>query len=324
MQAVMCNAYGPPEMLAVEDIAAPAAGSGEVVVDVAFCGLNFMDTLIIENKYQVKPPLPFSPGAEFSGVVRALGEGVAGFKPGDRVAGFSGHGAARAQIACTAAQLFLLPDGLPLDKAAGLTVSYGTSHHALKQRAKLKPGESLAVLGASGGVGLAAVELGAAMGAKVIACASSPEKLAFAIEAGAVRGIDYSAEPLRDALKAATGGRGVDVIYDPVGGDLTEAALRAIAWEGRLLVIGFAGGGIPRIPLNLALLKSCDIQGVFWGEFAKRQPALHQANMREIASWVLDGRLSGHVHGIFPLQEIAAAMAVLKRREAIGKVLLRV
>ena len=324
MQAAMCNAYGPPETLVIEDIAPPVAGPGEVLVDVAFCGLNFMDTLIIENLYQVKPPLPFSPGAEFSGVVRALGAGVSGFKPGDRVAGFTGHGAARAQLACPAAQLFLLPDGLPLDKAAGLTVSYGTSYHALKQRAKLQPGETLAVLGASGGVGLAAVELGAAMGADVIACASSPEKIAFALEAGARRGIDYSTVGLKDALKAATGGRGIDVIYDPVGGDLTEAALRAIAWEGRLLVIGFAGGAIPRIPLNLALLKGCDIQGVFWGEFANREPALHQSNMGDIAAWVREGRLSGHIHGIFPLQDVAAALAVLKRRQATGKVLLRV
>ena len=324
MQAVLCKAFGPPETLVLEEIAAPVAGPGELLVDVAYVGLNFMDTLVIENKYQVKPPLPFSPGAEFSGTVRASGAGVTGFARGDRVAGFVGHGAARAQIACPAAQMFALPDGLALDKAAGLTVSYGTSLHALAQRARLQPGETLAVLGASGGVGLAAVEIGAAMGARVIACASSPEKVAFAMRAGAATGIDYSSGELKQALRDATGGAGVDVIYDPVGGALTEAALRAIAWAGRLLVIGFAGGGIPKIPLNLALLKSCDILGVFWGEFARRNPEQNAANMARIAQWVLEGRLSGHIHAVYPLAQVAEALGVLQRREAAGKVLLRV
>ena len=323
-KAVMCKAFGPPESLVLENIAPPVAGPGEILVDVAYVGLNFFDTLIIENKYQAKPPLPFSPGAEFSGIVAALGAGVKDFAPGDRVAGFTGHGAARTQVACPASQAFRLPDGLALDKAAGLCVTYGTSLHALKQRAHLQPGETLAVLGASGGVGLAAVEIGAMMGADVIACASTPAKLAFALAAGARRGIDYAAVDIKEALKQATGGSGVDVIYDPVGGPLSEAALRAIAWQGRFLVIGFASGEIPRMPLNLALLKGCDILGVFWGDFVRRSPAIHQANMQEIAAGVRDGKLSGHVHAVFPLAGVAEALGILVRREALGKVLLKV
>ena len=324
MRALLCRTFGPPQSLEIADIAAPAAGAGEILAEVAFVGLNFMDTLIIENKYQVKPPLPFSPGAEFSGRVAAIGPGVSGFAVGDRVAGFTGFGAAQALVACPAAQAFIVPDGVPLEKAAGLWVTYGTSLHALRQRGRLQPGETLAVLGASGGVGLAAVEIGVLMGAKVIACASSPDKVAFALAAGAELGIDYSAADLKLALKAATEGKGVDVIYDPVGGNLSEAALRAIAWGGRHLVIGFAAGEIPRIPLNLALLKGCDIAGVFWGEFVKRLPEVNRANMADIADWVQDGRLCAHVHGLFPLADAAAALDVLKRREAVGKVVLAV
>ena len=322
MQALLCKGFGPPETLVVADVAPPIAGRGEIVVDVAFAGLNFLDTLIIENKYQVKPALPFSPGAEFSGRVAALGADVTGFAVGDRVAGFTGYGAARAQVACPAAQAFVLPDNLPLEKAAGLCVTYGTSLHALKQRARLLPGETLAVLGASGGVGLAAVELGVRMGANVIACASSAEKLAFARQAGAGQTIDYSSAGLKEALKAATAGRGVDVIYDPVGGALSEAALRAIAWQGRHLVIGFAAGEIPRIPLNLVLLKGCDLVGVYWGDFVKRDPQLHQANMVQIAAWVAEGKLSAHVHAVLPLARAAEALGLLVRREALGKVVL--
>ena len=324
MLALMCKAFGPPESLVLEEIDAPVAGPGEIIVDVAFAGLNFLDTLIIENKYQVKPPLPFSPGAEFSGHVAAIGAGVTGFRTGDRVAGFTGHGCARAQVACPASQAFVLPDGLGLEQAAGLCVTYGTTLHALRQRGRLRPGETLAVLGASGGVGLAAVEIGAVLGARVIACASSSDKVAFAMRAGAHEGIDYSQGDLKAALKRAAGPGGVDVIYDPVGGSLSEAALRAIAWEGRHLVIGFASGEIPKIPLNLALLKGCDIIGVFWGEFVRRSPEVHQANMLEIAGWVRDGRLSAHVHAVLPLAEAAQALGILKRREALGKVLLAV
>ncbi len=324
MRAVLCENWGPPESLTVRDIAAPVPAAGEVLVAVKFAALNFLDTLIIENKYQVKPNLPFSPCGEFSGHVVALGEGVSGFKPGDAVAGFIGYGAARDMVVCPASQMIMVPDGLPLEKAAGLFVTYGTTLHAFRQRARLQVGETLAVLGATGGVGLAAVELGHCLGARVIACASSAEKLVFARQAGADEVVDYSATDLKEALKSLTGGKGVDVVYDPVGGKLTEAALRALAWEGRLLVIGFAAGEIPRIPLNLALLKGCDIQGVFWGDFVRRAPDLQRANMRDIADMAADGRISAHIHRILPLENIAEALNILKRREALGKVVLAV
>nr|HMN52147.1 NADPH:quinone oxidoreductase family protein [Xanthobacteraceae bacterium] len=253
MKAVLCVRYGGPEALEIRDIPEPVAGKGEVVVKIAAAALNFFDTLIIQGKYQYKPDMPFSPASEFSGTVESVGEGVTGFKPGDRVIGNIPTGAAREKIAVPARALISVPDGLELEKGAGLIVTYGTTIHALKDRAKLKPGETLAVLGASGGVGLAAVELGKVLGAKVIACASSPEKLAFAKQHGADELIDYSKEDLKERLKTLTNGKGVDVIYDPVGGDFAEAALRSIAWEGRFLVIGFAAGEIPQNPPYPAL-----------------------------------------------------------------------
>lgn len=323
MRALVCNAFGPPETLVIEEAPDPSPAGGQVMVDIHFAGLNFFDTLIIENKYQVKPPLPFSPGGEFSGIVSALGAGAAGFKPGDRVAGYCGYGAARGRIACPADQLFILPPHLSLEKAAGLTVTYGTTLHALAQRADLQSGETLAVLGASGGVGIAAVEIGNLLGARVIACASSPEKVAFALSSGAAQGIDYSAQDLKNELKRLTGGRGVDIVYDPVGGHLSEPALRALAWQGRLLVIGFAAGPIPKIPLNLVLLKGCDIRGVFWGEFIKREPAVNRANMARIFDWAARGAISAPIHAILPLEEAAAALGLLSGRKALGKVLLR-
>ena len=322
MKALLCGALGPPDRLTVADLPAPQPGAGEAVVEVHFAGLNFFDTLIIEGKYQVKPPLPFSPGGEFSGIVSALGSGVTGLKIGDRVAGYCGYGAARQQLACAASQLSVLPAGLPLDKAAGLIVTYGTSLHALRQRAALQPDETLAVLGASGGVGLAAVEIGVLMGAQVIACASSAEKVAFAQAAGAQSGIDYANGNLKDALKATTGGRGVDVVYDPVGGALSEAAVRALAWKGRLLVIGFAAGPIPAVPLNLVLLKGCDLRGVFWGDFIKREPILHGENMAQILAWAASGALKVQIDSVFPLEQAAEALGRLSRRLAKGKVLL--
>ncbi len=322
MRAVSCEAWGPPESLVIKDIPTPAPGAGEVLVRTSFAALNFLDTLIIENKYQVKPNLPFSPCGEFSGHVEALGAGVSGFQPGDAVAGFIGYGAAREMVICPASQMIKVPDGLSLEKAAGLFVTYGTTMHAFRQRARLRAGETLAVLGATGGVGLAAVELGHCLGARVIACASSAEKLEFARKAGADEVVDYATNDLKEALKTLTGGKGVDVVYDPVGGHLTEAALRALAWEGRLLVIGFAAGEIPRIPLNLALLKGCDIQGVFWGDFVRRSPDLQRENMRDIAAMAADGRISAHIHRILPLENIAEALNILKRREALGKVVL--
>ena len=323
MRAVMCKGFGPPESLVVETLPDPTPGKGEVVVDVSFIGLNFFDTLIIQNKYQLKPSLPFSPASEFAGRVSAVGEGVAGLKVGDRVCGSLGYGAARTKIVARADQVYAIPDGLSDEKAAGLIITYGTSHHALKQRAKLKAGETLAVLGASGGVGIAAVELGALMGARVIACASSPDKIDFAKRHGAAEGIDYSKADLKEELKRLTGGKGVQVIYDPVGGDFAEAALRAIAWEGRFLVIGFAAGAIPKMPLNLALLKGCDILGVFWGAWTQADPAAHRENMAELLAWARDGKLKAHTHAVLPLENVAEALNILVRREAQGKVLLK-
>jgi NADPH2:quinone reductase len=323
MRAILCKTFGPPENLVLEDVPDPTPAPGEAVVDIAYVGLNFFDTLIIENKYQVKPPPPFSPGGEFSGTISALGAGVTGFKVGDTVAGSSGFGAAREKIAIPVEQLVAVPDGLPLEKAAGLLITYGTSLHALKQRARLQKGETLAVLGASGGVGIAAVEIGHLMGARVIACASSPDKVAFAREHGADEGIDYAAEDLREALKRVSGGKGIDVVYDPVGGDYSEIGVRSMAWKGRFLVVGFAAGTIPKIPLNLALLKGCEIVGVFWGAFTKQEPQANRENNAEILAWARDGKLDAHIHAILPLEQTAEALGMLTRREAKGKVLLK-
>lgn len=323
MRALLCERFGGPETLAVREAPTPAPGPGEALVDTAFVALNFFDTLLIENKYQFKGTPPFSPGGEFSGRIAALGEGVSGFAVGDRVAGAMTFGAARSHLVVPAATLVKVPDAVRDEAAAGLFVTYGTTLHALGQRGELKPGETLAVLGASGGVGIAAVEIGALMGARVIACASGPEKLAFCARHGAALGVDYAKEDIKTALKRETDGAGVDVVYDPVGGALTEAALRALAWKGRLLVIGFASGEIPRIPLNLTLLKGCDIRGVFWGDFIKREPQAHRANMARLLDWTGEGKLAVHVHGVWPFEQAAQAMDELIARRAQGKVLLR-
>ncbi len=323
MKALLCLRYGPPQALEIQDIPEPAAGPGEVVVAVAAAALNFFDILAIAGKYQVKPEFPFSPAAEFAGTVAAVGAGVKDFKAGDRVAGSIGFGAAREQVAVKAQQLVRVPEGLPLEKAAGIIITYGTALHALKDRARLKPGETLAVLGAAGGVGLAAVELGKAMGARVIACASSADKLEFAKKHGADEGIDYSKEDLKERLRALTAGNGVDVIYDPVGGVYAEAALRAIAWQGRFLVIGFASGEIPKIPLNLLLLKSTDLLGVFWGEFIRRNPDAHRANMAEILSLARKAKISAHVDAVYPLERAAEAFEAIAQRKAKGKIVLK-
>jgi NADPH2:quinone reductase len=323
MKALLCTRLGGPEDLSVEEIAEPVAGPGEALVRVTLAALNFFDTLIIAGRYQVKPELPFSPGGEASGVIEALGPGVDGFAVGDRVIVHQKFGTARARIAVETHHLTRIPDGVSDEQAAGLTITYGTSLHALRDRAKLQPGETLAVLGASGGVGLAAVELGAILGARVIACASSPDKLTVAQAHGATHGVDYAADNLREALRMLTEGQGVDVIYDPIGGDYAEPALRSLGWKGRYLVIGFAAGDIPRIPLNLALLKGIDIQGVHWGVFVDREPEAHAENQRQLLAWVAEGRLTAKVHGVYPLTDYAEALGILKRREAVGKVLLR-
>ena len=323
MKALLCTRYGTPDDLEIADIADPTPATGEAVVRIHAAALNFFDTLIIAGKYQTKPPMPFSPSAEFAGVVESLGDGVTSLKIGDRVLGYSRYGAARERIAIAAEKLVKIPDALDFDRAAGLCVTYGTTLHALKDRAKLKAGETLAVLGASGGVGLAAVELGKIMGARVIACASSPEKIAFARSHGADDGIDYAAEDLKEALRRVTNGNGPDVIYDPVGGAYAESALRTIAWQGRFLVVGFAAGDIPKLPLNLVLLKGCDVLGVFWGSWIERNPAGHRANTEQLLAWCAEGKLSSHVHAVYPLSEAATALKAIAARQVMGKVILR-
>jgi len=321
MKAVLCTQFGGPEALEVADIESPVAGPGEVVVAVRAAGLNFFDTLIIQNKYQFKPDLPFSPGAEIAGEVTSLGDGVEGIQVGDRVMAYSVWGGVRAEIAISQEAVIAMPDGLDFVTAAGLIVTYGTSLHALKDRADLQPGETLAVLGASGGVGQAAVEIGKAMGARVIACASSDDKLEFCRTLGADETLNYTDEDLKTRLKELTDGKGVDVIYDPVGADLAEPALRAIGWNGRFLVVGFAGGGIPKIPLNLALLKGCQIVGVFWGDHLVREPDRHRANMAQLLDWVVNGKIKPHIHKVYPLAETADALLSIARREVRGKVI---
>jgi NADPH2:quinone reductase len=321
MRAVICKEFGPPSALVVEDVPEPEAGRGQVVIDVHACAVNFPDVLIIQDKYQFKPGLPFSPGGEVSGVVRALGPDVeARVKVGDRVIASTGWNGMTEQVAVGAGALIPVPDNVELIAASGLLTTYGTTHYALKDRAKLEPGETLLVLGAAGGVGLAAVELGRAMGARVIAAASSEEKLALCRERGADATINYATEDLKTRTKELTDGHGVDVVYDPVGGEYSEQALRAIAWEGRFLVIGFAAGDIPRIPLNLALLKSCDIVGVFWGAFTMREPDKNRANIAELLQMWADGRISLYVSERFPLERGAEAIAHLADRKAKGKV----
>ena len=323
MKAVLCTRFGGPDDLELADLPAPEPGGGEVTVAVKAAALNFFDTLIIAGKYQMKPAFPFSPAAEFAGVVDRVGAGVTALKPGDRVAASMGYGAARECVVIAANRLARVPDNVDFDRAAGLLITYGTTLHALKDRAKLKAGETLAVLGASGGVGLAAVELGKEMGARVIACASSEHKLALARQHGADAVINYAAEDLREALRRATDGKGPDVIYDPVGGPYSEPALRAIGWEGRFLVVGFAAGDIPKLPLNLVLLKNCDVRGVFWGAWSEREPEAHRANIAQLLTWCADGKLAVHIHRIFPLAQTAQALKALAGRSVMGKVILR-
>lgn len=324
MKALLSKEAGPPSTMVMEEIADPVAGEGEVLVRVTIAALNFFDCLIIEDKYQFKPARPFSIAAEMSGVVQAVGEGVSDFKVGDRVCGYVQGGTARELVVAPQDAISHIPEGVSDEDAACIMVTYGTSYHGIKDRGNLQPGETLAVLGASGGVGQAAVELGKIMGATVIACASTDEKLAFAKECGASEGINYSNEDLKNRLKELTNGKGVDVIYDPVGGDFSEAAFRAIAWEGRFLVIGFAAGPIPAIPLNLPLLKGADIRGVFWGSFTRINPKGNRQNIDDLLAWLADGTLKPHVDSVFPLEEGAAALEKIAARDVKGKVLLRV
>lgn len=322
MKAVLCKAFGSADTLVIEDIASPVIKGNEILLDVHAAGVNFPDTLIIEGKYQFKPPFPFSPGGEAAGVVAAVGDKVKAFKPGDRVMALTGWGAFAEQVAVPAYNVLPIPPGMDFQTAAAFSMTYGTAMHALKQRAGLQAGETLLVLGASGGVGLAAVEIGKAMGARVIAAASSAEKLAVARNAGADELVNYSETSLKDEVKRLTDGNGANVIFDPVGGDLFDEAMRAIAWNGRLLVIGFASGRIPELPVNLALLKGAAVLGVFWGAFAQRQPEDNAANFAQLFTWFEEGRARPLVSKVYSLEQAGAAIESLKARKAVGKVVI--
>lgn len=324
MKAVLCKAFGPAETLVLEEVASPEPKKNEVLIDVHAAGVNFPDTLIIEGKYQFKPPFPFSPGGEAAGTVAAVGEKISHLKPGDRVMALTGWGSFAEQVAVPGYNVMPIPKGIDFNSAAAFGMTYGTSMHALKQRANLQPGETLLVLGASGGVGLAAVEIGKAMGARVIAAASSDEKLEVAKAAGADLLINYSTSSLKEKVKELTGGQGADVIYDPVGGDLFDEAIRSIAWNGRLLVVGFASGRIPELPVNLALLKGAAVVGVFWGSFAQRQPQDNLANFQQLFAWHAEGKLKPLVSQTFPLKRAAEAINALGQRKAVGKVVVTV
>jgi NADPH:quinone reductase len=324
MKAILCKAYGPPETLVFEDVPSPQAGPGQAVVSVRAASLNFPDVLIIENKYQIKPPLPFSPGSEMAGIVKEVGPGETRVKPGDRVMGVSGFGAFAEEVLIDAERLMRVPDGLDDQQAASFPLTYATSDHALRDRGQLRAGETLLVLGAAGGIGISAIEVGKALGARVIACASTDEKLAVCREHGADETINYRREDLRDRIKALTAGKGIDVVCDPVGGPYTEPALRSMAPRGRLLVIGFASDEIPRIPLNLALLKECSIVGVFWGNFARREHEAFFESARQLEAWVASGRLRPHISASYALSDAKEALRLMADRQAIGKIVLTV
>ncbi len=324
MKAVLCVEHGLPEALVVRDIPVPQPGAGEVRLRVRAAGVNFPDTLIIQNLYQYKPALPFSPGTEAAGIVDAVGEGVTGWQVGDKAIAMIGNGAFAEYLIARTDQIVPMPDAMPFDVGAGFTMTYATSHHALKQRAQLKPGETVLVLGAAGGVGLTAVEIAKVMGARVIAAASSDEKLALCRQYGADETINYTTEDLREGIKRATGGKGPGVVYDPVGDRFAEPAFRSIAWGGRYLVVGFAAGKIPALPFNLPLIKGASIVGVFWGAFTEKEPDLHRDNMRELLEWYAAGKLKPHVSRHFPLDEGAAAIRWMMDRKATGKVVVTV
>jgi NADPH2:quinone reductase len=327
MKALLSKSVGGPDTLVLEDLPSPEPKPGQVVLSVKACGVNYPDVLIIEDKYQFKPPRPFAPGSEISGIVKSVGAGVTHVAPGDRVLANTGSGGMVEEMAVEASRLVKIPDSMPFDEAAAFLMTYGTSYYALKDRGYLKPGQSLLVLGAAGGVGLAAVELGKAMGARVIAAASSQEKVDLALSRGADSGMVYPVGPFdRDGQKAlaglfkeACGPAGANVIYDGVGGDYAEASLRSIAWEGRFLVVGFPAG-IPRLPLNLTLLKSCDVAGVFWGAAVARDPAAHQQNVRELLDLYAAGKIKPYISETFPLARASEAIGHLASRKAMGKV----
>ncbi|MEO0528346.1 MAG: NADPH:quinone oxidoreductase family protein [Bacteroidota bacterium] len=322
MKAIVCEQFGPPSSLALQEVESLKPGAKEILVTVKACGVNFPDTLIIQGLYQFKPKLPFTPGSDIAGVVKEIGEDVSHLKVGDHVFGFVMNGGFAEEVIVPANTCFRKPPQMDFPVAASFMMAYGTSYHALKDRGLLLEGETLLVLGASGGVGLAAVELGKLMGAKVIAAASSKDKLELCRQYGADELINYSEENLKERIKALTDGKGVDVVYDPVGGDYSEAALRGMAWEGRYLVVGFAAGNIPKIPLNLPLLKGCAIVGVFWGSFAMKTPKQHMENTMQLMKWYAQERLKPHIHKIYPLDQAPMALDEMMQRKVKGKVVI--
>ena len=324
MRALLCNAYGPPDSLVIEEMEDPVPGEGQILVDVHAAGINFPDVLVIAGTYQDKTPPPFVPGNEAAGVISALGPDVRRFSVGDKVIVNSRGGAFAEKFVADQNMSMRLPDGLTFEQGAGFSVTYGTSYHALCQRANLQAGETVLVLGAAGGVGITAVEIAKAMGARVIAAASSDEKLAFAKQAGADELINYSMQNLKDAVKELSGGAGADVVVDPVGGELADQAFRATAWHGRYLVIGFACGDIPKFPANIALLKEASIVGVWWGTWAAKNPDGQAQNMHELAALVADGTLTPRVTECFSLDNYADAFALITERRALGKVILKI
>ncbi len=322
MKAIVCKEFGLPSNLVLEEIAPPSPKEKEVLVAVKACGVNFPDTLIIQGLYQFKPELPFTPGSDIAGVVKAVGEGVKHVKPGDEVFGFVLNGGFAEEVVVPASACFPKPQQMDFSIAASFMMAYGTSYHALKDRGNLKSGETLVVLGASGGVGLAAVELGKLMGARVIAAASSKDKLALCTSYGADETINYNEEDLKEKIKELTNGKGADVIYDPVGGTYAKAAVRAMAWEGRYLIVGFAAGDIPRIPLNLALLKGSSLVGVFWGSFAMKTPKKNMENTKQLMQWYGAGKLNPHIHKVYSLEDAPKALEEMMERKVKGKVVI--
>lgn len=320
MRAVRCNQYGLPETLVVEEIPSPVPQAGEVLVSVKAAGVNFPDSLIIQNKYQIKPSLPFSPGGELAGVIKAVGEGVTRYSVGQSVIGFTGFGAFAEEAIVQQDNLVLMPAGMPFEIAGTFLMTYGTTYHALHDRAQLAAGETVLVLGAAGGIGIAAIEVAKALGARVIAAASSDEKLAICKQHGADETINYLTEDLRDRLKQLTQGRGVDVVCDPVGGRYSEMALRSMAWRGRFLVVGFADGDIPKLPLNLPLLKGCSVLGVFWGDYIRREPQKAQADLAELVALYGAGKIKPLVSGSYTLEGVGDALNALMQRKVSGKI----
>lgn len=322
MKAIVCETWGPPSSLQLHDLPSPVPGPGQVLVRPRVAAVNFPDALIVAGKYQVKPPFPFSPGGELSGEILAVGHQVRHLQPGDKIVGITSHGAYAQEVLVEASHVIALPADISdedLELAGSFVLTYGTSLHALKDRAQVQPGQTLLVLGAGGGVGLAAVEIGKLLGMWVIAAASSTEKLAAASALGADETINYTDQDLRERVKELTGGSGVDVVYDPVGGTFAEPALRCVGWRGRYLVVGFAAGEIPRIALNLLLLKGSALVGVFWGEFVRREPALNAQNMQLLFTWLRERRIHPLVSRRYPLSQAPAALEALLAREAVGK-----